>query len=124
MSTHAQANSCPATFAGAAACGSEKVGSYSPDRGSARFVANPVDVITGAKVESRVDYRAFGSRLGFARHYNSTGSDTNRGVGVNWRHAYDLSLSRLADHNGLQIVHFSLECAPTVSNGQMGMFLY
>ena len=114
--SHAQANSCPATFAGAAACGSEKVGSYSPDRGSARFVANPVDVITGAKVESRVDYRAFGSRLGFARHYNSTGSDTNRGVGVNWRHAYDLSLSRLADHNGLQIVQADGQIIDFVTN--------
>ncbi len=97
---HADDAGCGVVHAGETACGVEPIGSYSPTQGSGRLVANPVDVISGAKSEERIDYRAFGSRLSFTRRYNSAAGGINRGIGVNWRHAYDLSLSRLADNSG------------------------
>ena len=102
--SQALAIGCPATLAGGPGCGVEPVGSHSPPAGDARFVANPVDVMTGDKIERRLDWRAFGSRLSFERHYRSSQGDTNRGLGGGWRHGLDLSLMRLPDGAGLRLV--------------------
>ena len=99
----AQDGACPISPAGIPACGSSSAGSHAPSDRSARLVGNPVDVVTGIKFERREDWRAFGSRLGFARSYNSGAASANVGVGSGWRHDYDVTLARLDDNRGLRI---------------------
>ena len=95
--THAaDAPACSAFAAGGPACGTEPIGSGAG--GSAdRFVGNPIDVVTGNKYQHREDYRAFGSRLAFSRHYNTAQVDVDRGLGRGWRHDYDVSLARTGE---------------------------
>ncbi len=99
----AQDGGCPISPAGIPACGSSSAGSHTPSDRSARLVGNPVDVVTGIKFARREDWRAFGSRLGFARSYNSGAASANVGIGSGWRHDYDVTLARLEDNQGLRI---------------------
>jgi len=101
--SQALADGCPATLAGGPGCGAESAGSHTPSEDGARFVANPVDVITGSKVERRTDWQAFGSRLAFERHYHSGQGGANRGLGGGWRHGLDLSLMRRPGGAGLRL---------------------
>jgi|GEM_PF-3393650 len=100
----AYAGGCPASLVDGQACGQPSAGNHRSPVGDARFVANPVDVITGSKVERRIDWKAFGSRLAFERHYHSGQGEINRGLGGGWRHGMDLSLMRLPDSGGLRLV--------------------
>ena len=87
---------CSALAPGGPACGAEPIGSA--DAADAdRFVANPIDVVTGNKYQRREDYRAFGSRLAFSRHYNTGAVHADLGLGRGWRHDYDVSLARAGD---------------------------
>ena len=68
-------------------------------------VGNPIAPISGAKLQTEIDYRAGGiGGLEFARYYNSQGYFRVRGednehsaVGENWRHTYQRSLHFYAD---------------------------
>ena len=93
---------CSAFAAGGPACGVEPIGSTEGGTDASRFVANPIDVVTGNKYQHRLDYRAFGSRLAFSRHYNSARTDVDLGLGRGWRHDYDVSLARV-DETGLRV---------------------
>ena len=93
---------CSAFAAGGPACGVEPIGSTGGTTDASRFVANPIDVVTGNKYQHRLDYRAFGSRLAFSRHYNTAQTDVDLGLGRGWRHDYDVSLARI-DETGLRV---------------------
>jgi len=112
----ARADACPSALAGGSSCGDPGAGSHTSGTQRARFVANPVDVITGAKVERRIDWQAFGSRLAFERHYHSGRGETDRGLGGGWRHGLDLALMRLPGGAGLRLVQAdgrSIDFAPS-----------
>ena len=87
---------CSALAPGGPACGAEPIGSAGTADAD-RFVANPIDVVTGNKYQRREDYRAFGSRLAFSRHYNTGAVHADLGLGRGWRHDYDVSLARAGD---------------------------
>ena len=87
---------CSAFAAGGPACDAAPIGS-TPGGDAERFVANPIDVVTGNKYQYREDYRAFGSRLAFSRHYNTAQTDADVGLGRGWRHDYAVSLARAGD---------------------------
>ena len=88
---------CSSFAAGGPACGAEPIGSVSGGGHATRFVGNPIDVVTGNKYQHREDYRAFGSRLAFSRHYNTAQTDANLGLGRGWRHDYEVSLARTGE---------------------------
>lgn len=90
--------SCLLPDAGAPSCGLEA----SP--GSARFdpdvplqVGNPIHVISGNKYQYELDYQSPASGLTLARHYNSSLSPYDVGLGGGWRHSYQVVLTRVSE---------------------------
>ncbi|WP_394848268.1 DUF6531 domain-containing protein [Pendulispora brunnea] len=60
---------------------------------AARFVGDPVDVITGAVIEATYDFRLEAPfPFEFVRHYSSANCDKNRGLGWGHRHDFDHEL--------------------------------
>ena len=90
--------------AGGPSCGvTYDVGSSEQSWLPPHHVGNPVDVISGNKYQRELDYQAFGTPLGFTRHYNSTLTNHDLRLGHGWRHSYHVVLSRI-DEQTLQIV--------------------
>ena len=90
--------SCLVPDAGAPSCGIES----SP--GSARFeselplqVGNPINVVSGNKYQHETDYQSPASGLALVRHYNSSLSQYDVGMGAGWRHSYQVVLTRVGD---------------------------
>ena len=94
---------CLAESGGASACDAPDGGSSRAPGSGARHVGNPVDVVSGNKYLRDDDYRALGSPLGFARHYNSSLGEHDTGLGAGWRHTWQVVLSRLSE-NRLAVV--------------------
>jgi len=98
------APTCIVGSPGAPACGAPPDPGIQPrTRAAPRHVGNPIDVLGGNKYQREDDYRAVGSPLAFARHYNSALTDYDLGLGRGWRHSYHVFLTRLDDAT-LQIV--------------------
>ncbi len=57
-----------------------------------RHIANPVDVVTGAKQQRDIDFQAVGSPLHFSRYYHSGQANTTTSLGRGWRHSYMVRL--------------------------------
>ena len=70
-----------------------------PDTG----LGNPIDLVTGTKSQFENDFRIDGALLGFQRHYASTNSDHNIGLGHGWRHSYSVQITTTPD-GGRQII--------------------
>ncbi|PID63274.1 MAG: hypothetical protein CSB44_02255 [Gammaproteobacteria bacterium] len=88
-------NSCPTDPAPGSACASgTDVGVAARSLGPNRHVGNPIDAISGNKYQFAQDFKAVGSPLAFARHYNSSLADYDIGLGHGWRHSYNMRLSR------------------------------
>lgn len=92
-------SACPIVFgSGQPACGlSVDVGSSAPNPTNTYHVGNPVDVVTGNKYESALDIRVGDSPLFFMRHYNSSQSVVNVGLGNGWRHSYSVVLTQASN---------------------------
>lgn len=59
-----------------------------PDSG----VGNPINLMTGNKHQSEIDFDIPGSMLTLKRSYNSADSNSNRGLGQGWNHTFTASL--------------------------------
>ena len=70
-----------------------------PDTG----LGNPIDLVTGTKSQFEDDFRIDGALLRFHRHYASTNSDHNIGLGHGWRHSYAVQITTTSD-GGRQII--------------------
>jgi len=96
--TRAQ-ESCPANLAPGDSCqaGGSDAGA-APGAGlPSTSVGNPIDLVTGTKLQSEIDLAIDGAELGFRRHYQSTDTDDTTGVGQGWRHTYAVTLAATPD---------------------------
>jgi len=78
------------------------VGNSSHAAGSARsqasrYVANPIDAVSGNKYQRGDDYAAFSSPMTYTRHYNTALVGQNIGLGAGWRDTYSLRLYKQTD---------------------------
>ncbi|MGQ7845927.1 DUF6531 domain-containing protein [Granulosicoccus sp. 3-233] len=88
--------SCLLPDAGAPSCGVESApGSSRHEPDVPHQVGNPIDVVSGNKYQYELDYQSPNSGLALARHYNSSLSDYDLGIGAGWRHSYQVVLSRV-----------------------------
>jgi hypothetical protein len=124
-SAHAQTNipglpdnsvSCLVPEAGAPSCATQtSPGSSSIDQAIPQYVGNPINVVTGNKYQYELDYQSINSSLALTRHYNSTLSAYDTGLGQGWRHTYQVVLTRVSDiqvdivQSDGRLIHFYLE---------------
>ncbi len=98
----------PCPQGGDTGCGAAKSTPASTSRVNrpASGVGNPINVITGNKYQREIDYAAVGgvASLLFNRHYNSLNTTIDIGLGVGWRHSFDLRLKNSADQRFVEII--------------------
>ena len=56
------------------------------------LASNPINFMTGNKIQPEVDFEMPGNTLSFRRLYNSSNSGTNIGLGWGWHHTYSVSM--------------------------------
>ena len=85
---------CPANAPSGSQCDAAS-DAASSDAGAAPGAAlpstrlgNPIDLVTGTKLQAETDLAVDGAALGFTRFYSSANADTNLGLGQGWRHTY------------------------------------
>lgn len=108
--------SCLVPEAGAPSCATlTSPGSSTLDLAIPQHVGNPINVVTGNKYQHELDYQSISSSLVLNRHYNSTLSSYDTGLGPGWRHTYQVVLTRVSDvqvdivQSDGRLIHFYLE---------------
>lgn len=85
--------SCPVATAGAPSC-AVSTNPGSATQSGTRHVGNPVEVVSGNKYQREIDYQSFNTGLAFVRHYNSSLTEHDLGLGPGWRHSFHVALYR------------------------------
>lgn len=96
-------SSCSASAGGPACIEGHSFGSNQPAQRNGQYVGNPVNMITGNKYQSGLDFRTADSLLMFKRHYNSINAGFNIGLGPGWRSTYDVSIE-VVSRNTLRLI--------------------
>jgi len=84
-------NQCPANGAGAEESTPDPASSNTTRQAPAG-VGNPINLITGNKYQKHTDYQSPSSRLSWQRHYNSSNSAYDFGMGRGWAATFLASL--------------------------------
>ena len=87
-------------LAAPAACGASGEPDAVTDSGRpAVSIGNPLSLVTGNKHQREPDLLLPGSPLGFVRHYNSTNTDFDLGLGRGWHHTFSARLTRAGERD-------------------------
>ena len=88
---------CLVPEAGAPSCATQtSPGSSAINFTFPQHVGNPINVITGNKYQYELDYQSVSSGLSLTRHYNSSLTAYDTGLGPGWRHTYQVVLTRVS----------------------------
>lgn len=88
------AYACPQGPDGDGDCSATTPASASQSAKASASAGNPISIITGNKYQREIDYEGSGgiASLLFNRHYNSLNTELDTGMGLGWRHSFEVRL--------------------------------